>query len=551
MASAQLRENKKGNCYKISVSYQDRNGKDRKKSKNWYPDKGMTQKEIMRELEFVKMTFEEEVKNWASQNKDLCTYDKSNMTFINYLNNVWLPDNYDRFSPSYRSKAIDQSKKISMYAFAKIKMRDINSKKVRDFYNELMNEKKVIKTVEVVKNVAKVFKEYNLGYTELGRSYHINIEAIYRASRGLKNISPALASRVCEKTNIPFNKLFINKECIQEYSDETINATRKIVRQVLQHASSNDVIECNYALAEKVGRFYHKSNINDDGIDNDEIVTLQSDEAKRLFERCKEEKDYRKGVAISILLLTGLRNGELCGLKWKDIDFQTNTLKVRRTTQRVSISSLTDEERQRAKYINKDCSTTIIVKSPKTDKSKREFQLGDVLAKILLDYREKWEQARIILKDKILYEEDDFLFMQENGAPIEHRTINSWLNKYLEELQIKHIRVHDLRHTNITLLINNGVPITTVSSRAGHSRTTTTLDVYAGSLKTSDEIAAQAIDDFYSNNDLTSKEESETKTISKTSGDTISQLREKMLMLKEGLITQDDYDNFKKKVLGI
>jgi integrase len=160
------------------------------------------------------------------------------------------------------------------------------------------------------------------------------------------------------------------------------------------------------------------------------------------------------------------------------------------------------------------------------------------LTSVLKEYK-KWQDNR---RDELgdYMQENDYVFIQENGARLYPSTFTGWLNKMLKDAGIEHYSLHSLRHTNITMQIAEGVPIVTVSARAGHARTSTTTDIYAYFLKSSDKSAAQTISNaFERENDI--------------SDDTLQQFKQvKAEMSRLGFSTISEYQeyleflNFKK-----
>lgn len=114
----------------------------------------------------------------------------------------------------------------------------------------------------------------------------------------------------------------------------------------------------------------------------------------------------------------------------------------------------------------------------------------------LKEYREWQIKRREELGDYM--QENDYLFTQEDGRRLYPSTFTGWLNQMLREANIDHYSLHSLRHTNITLQIAAGVPIVTVSARAGHARTSTTSDVYAYALRSTDKLAADKLGSIFS-----------------------------------------------------
>ncbi len=105
--------------------------------------------------------------------------------------------------------------------------------------------------------------------------------------------------------------------------------------------------------------------------------------------------------------------------------------------------------------------------------------------------------AKKYLGDK--WVETDRIFTRECGNPINPVIFDDWLNILRRENNLTHFTIHSLRHTNITLQIAAGIPLTTVSGRVGHSRPSTTLDIYSHFIKTSDQQAADILDNIFSN----------------------------------------------------
>lgn len=186
-------------------------------------------------------------------------------------------------------------------------------------------------------------------------------------------------------------------------------------------------------------------------------------------------KDIRVKAALSVLLYSGVRNGELGGLEWTDIDFKNNVITIRRTSQYCKGYGM-------------------LTKEPKNATSKRTIKLSPEVFKILTQYKLWYNQQKILNGDRWI--NSNRLFIQEDGKPIQPTTINLWLNKFVKDNNLTKLTPHSMRHTFCTLLIANGVDIKTVSAKAGHSRASTTLDIYTHAVKAADELASQVLDDI-------------------------------------------------------
>ena len=146
-----------------------------------------------------------------------------------------------------------------------------------------------------------------------------------------------------------------------------------------------------------------------------------------------------------IELATGLRRGELLGLKWEDIDLTAGVIRVRRQVSRIDGK---------------------IVEAPlKTKNAYRTVTISPQAVEVLNAQKAKTN--------------DEYVFPSPNGGPISPDSVNNMLKRVLKRAGIPRVRFHDLRHTFATLALQNGVDIKTVSGMLGHFSADFTLDTYA------------------------------------------------------------------------
>ena len=96
------------------------------------------------------------------------------------------------------------------------------------------------------------------------------------------------------------------------------------------------------------------------------------------------------------------------------------------------------------------------------------------------------------------WQPSDRLFTTWNGKPLRPDTLSELFREFIRKSDLPEISIHSLRHTNATLQIANGVPVTTVSHRLGHATPATTTRIYAHAIKSADEAAAETLQDILS-----------------------------------------------------
>jgi integrase len=163
-----------------------------------------------------------------------------------------------------------------------------------------------------------------------------------------------------------------------------------------------------------------------------------------------------RGPIWIVALATGMRRGELLGLRWHDVDFERGILSVRQT-----VGALRGKPD---------------VKPPKTRSSIRDVPVPvDVMA-ALREHRRRQNEQRLALGP--VWEDNDLVFAAANGRPIYPDNLKRDFERLVHLAGVPRIRIHDQRHTHVTLAIAAGADIGAVSQRIGHSRTSITMDVY-------------------------------------------------------------------------
>lgn len=182
---------------------------------------------------------------------------------------------------------------------------------------------------------------------------------------------------------------------------------------------------------------------------------LDVEECKRVLAAAE---GLRNSARWTVALALGLRQSEALALQWKDIDLDRGTLSVRRGLHRVPGEGLVFTE-------------------PKTDRSRRTIAVPAPLIEALRKHRIAQNEERLLAGTE--WDDWDLVFTQPNGRPLDkHSDYEAWI-RLLNRAGVRHIRLHDGRHTAATLLLSAGVHPRVVMELLGHSQMRTTTDIYS------------------------------------------------------------------------
>lgn len=185
-----------------------------------------------------------------------------------------------------------------------------------------------------------------------------------------------------------------------------------------------------------------------------------------------------------IAIGTGLRLGEILGLKWSDIDFNAGTLTVNRSLQRVTVI---DRDGNRV--------SKLIEQPPKTKNSLRTIPVPKNILSKLKDHKVQQSKNKLQLGE--LYTNNDYVFCDNLGYPIDDKRPNRNFRSILKKLGIEPIKFHGLRHTYATRLFEAGVPPKTVQALMGHANIDVTMNIYTHVMEETKVEAVEQIDNLF------------------------------------------------------
>ncbi|MHB8757113.1 MAG: site-specific integrase [Bacillota bacterium] len=179
------------------------------------------------------------------------------------------------------------------------------------------------------------------------------------------------------------------------------------------------------------------------------------------------------GVILGLAFGTGLRRGELLGLRWADMNLMERYLTVRQ--QVVCINGLPT------------------VQEPKTKKSTRAVPLSEDIVEALRQHRLRQTEERLMAAK---YTSLDFVFAGPSGEALDPRSVSRQFERRLKRCGLPPVRFHDIRHTFATVALEAGVPLKVVSEMLGHEKISTTGDIYQHVLRHVEEKYADLVADL-------------------------------------------------------
>lgn len=202
------------------------------------------------------------------------------------------------------------------------------------------------------------------------------------------------------------------------------------------------------------------------------VIEVFSIREQRLIENTVLMSKDRRTLGILLCIYTGIRLGELCALKWGDIDLEAGTMSITRTVSRTK------------QFQEGENKTALLIGTPKSQRSLRKIPLPDFLLKICEEYKQ-------------IYDYENNYILTAGKTPIDPRTYQKIYKRILRNAGVKDRKFHAIRHTFATRALELGVDIKTLSEILGHSNVSITLNIYAHSLMEQKKIAMDKFNDLH------------------------------------------------------
>lgn len=263
---------------------------------------------------------------------------------------------------------------------------------------------------------------------------------------------------------------FYAKKIKAGLSARTVQLIHKVLHDALDNAVKWNLVSRNICDVVTVPR-----------AQRNEIQPLTPDQANKLL---ASARGHRLEVLLTVALITGMRRGELLALRWENINFDTNTLQVRRT-------------------VSNQAGYGFVETEPKTQSGRRSISLPSFVIARLKHHRiQQREQQLKVGKE---WEEKDLVFPNRKGGYLSPKILFESFERLLKRAGLPHIRFHDLRHSAATILLSMGVNPKVIQEILGHSNISMTLGTYLHVLPSMQEEAMKKWENVFKEEDTGEK----------------------------------------------
>lgn len=450
--------------FRVSVGYSV-DGKHITQSQTYTPPAGLTGRKLEKEVQRRADAFEQEVHNGLNLDADMKLDDLIDRWFAEYIDKKCKP----KTGSEYRYLR----PRISA-ALGHLKVSQIKPSHLMAFYSSL--EEAGARRDSVYLATPALLKLLPHGKRqEMAKAAGVSGRTMTCVC-AQETVSRASAEKVAQAAGLIFSKAFT--EQVREggkLNGNTLLHYHRMLSSIFTKAVQWGIVQDNPVKRAEAPKG-----------EEVEVSYLEEEDVARLLAALHDAPPQYSAI-VQLGLFTGMRRGEICGLRWSDINFEKSTISVNRTSEWIPHKG-------------------IIFTPPKTRASNRTFKIGANCTDLLKEYQlyqraerlkagSKWAKMVEIENGKTV--QNDLLFTRWDGTPMDLNKVTTWFPKFLKEHDLPAVTVHSLRHTYASLMIAAHVPIVTVAGRLGHAQTSTTTDIYAGFIRTADAAAADAMESVF------------------------------------------------------
>lgn len=252
-----------------------------------------------------------------------------------------------------------------------------------------------------------------------------------------RHLSPLLGAKRLQELKPSDVRSAYHTLAQQGFSRSLLHQVRVILKGALQEALLDEIVARNVAEVARLPSFKRTKAAR----------ALSPDEARQFLATAHQQ---RLGVLFEFVIATGLRRGEVCALQWRHLDLDAGMLRVRENLTVVNGKAT--------------------LGAPKTESGSRDLHLAPETLQLLRQHRTR-QAAELTLPSA-------YVFTNRAGERLYPDSLTKISGRIASSSGLGHVRFHDLRHTYASLMLSQGVPMEVVSEKLGHSRPSTTADIY-------------------------------------------------------------------------
>lgn len=436
-------------------------------SMNWtIPETYKSEKAILRELDKVKNRFEIDCQNGKIpvEQKNFKDYAEYFVEMRKAGTKEKTHEYYDNLLP----RVIEE--------FGSIKLSKLTAAHLNKFYMKLQNDN--------IKNDYKAVANDKL--LELKKKNGLTLKKIADMS-GLSENTVQVAFRQhriaipsAEKLAVAFNKktaelfTFESSSGGGGLSPKYIREYHNFIHAVLEQAMFEGMVSRNVAdLASPPKVRRHEAEF----FEIEDILHIRE---------CLDTAPYKYRIATYLLIDTGIRRGELFGIRWSVIDFKACTIKIDRNIQ---------WSKEKGVYADspKNGEDRTISVAPEIMEHLRKYKkYQEEEAELLCSHYDNEISRKRAVRD---FNPEGYLFIGETGNVMNPSSLNHWMTRFEKKNNLPHIHPHKFRHSQASILYMSGIDVVTISKRLGHKQVSTTQNIYAHLMAESDKKASEKIAD--------------------------------------------------------
>lgn len=459
MASIKKIQGAKGASYKITVTTgRNSNGKQIRHYKTWTPDRPMTAKQAEKEARQIAAQFEREIESgFVADDKQ---------TFEQYA--LYVLDVKKQEGASLGTinlyERILKTRVFPEIGF--LRLRDIKPQQLTALYRDLGKPGKTRRGMYAAPKPAfyKLVKEHPLNKKQLAAEIGVKYDAFWKLTkREGKRTTFQIAEQICEYFKQPFSKLFSAEGGDITLSAGYIRDIHRTISTIFAQAEKEMILQYNPAKRATIPA------------DTDpEPKYFQPQEIRQILDALETEPIMWRTL-VNLMIVTGCRRGEIAGLRWEKVDFESGQILI-------DCSLKVDEK------------TGELYEGTTKTRNKRYINIPAETVSMLKKYRMWQTEERLRLGDQ--WVDSGYIFTYKNGEKMNPTNIYTWVSRFSKRRNLPHINPHAFRHTAASILISEGVDIVTVSKLLGHSKPSTTADVYAHAVEDTQKKATECLTDI-------------------------------------------------------